>query len=58
LCPDSPEAADHYVEFLTKQHRQADARLVLTWPDNSNIKPRRSFKCGWCWTRRRLKPSL
>ena len=29
LCPYSPEATDRYAEFLIKQHRQADARLVL-----------------------------
>ena len=28
LCPYSPEVADRYAEFLTKQHREADARLV------------------------------
>ena len=29
LCPYSPEAANRYAEFLTKQHREADARSVL-----------------------------
>ncbi|MDR3458664.1 MAG: M56 family metallopeptidase [Verrucomicrobiae bacterium] len=32
LCPSAPEAVYHYAEFLMRQHREADANLVLALP--------------------------
>jgi beta-lactamase regulating signal transducer with metallopeptidase domain len=43
LCPSSPEAVHRYTTFLTSQHREADARLVLDMAEQFKSKSASPF---------------
>jgi len=42
LCPASPETANRYADFLTKQHREAEAKLVQNLAEQFELRPANS----------------